>query len=125
MWSVTSLSPPPTSSSFPSLHPTWDSGSQPEAEQHTYQVWITQSRLRRPGWCAVPRPLGSTKACLPVLFTAETLEGSCALDRSQILREDEIRAVYLSPCPLMFLRLLSQAFNPFVSHLPFICDLVF
>lgn len=74
-------------------------------------------------WCR--GPFGSTKTHLPVLFTAEPLEGTCALDRSQILREDEIRAVYLSPCSLMFLRLLSQAFNPFVSLLPFICDLVF
>lgn len=79
-------------------------------------------------WCwggGYNGPLGSTKACLPVLFTAKALGGTCALERSETLQEDKIRAVYLSLSPLMFLGLLSQAFNPFLSHLPFICDLIF
>lgn len=49
----------------------------------------------------------------------------CALERSQILQEDEIRAVYLPSPPLIFLRRRSQAFNPFPQQLLFIRDLVF
>lgn len=133
--SLTTPQPPPLSS-----HSTWDYGSQPVAQNltPTYHTGIIKSQFREHGLCvyvcaclaevgATTGLWGSTKAGHPVLFTAKCLEGKCVYwNVVRSLWEDKLRAVYLSLFMLMFFKTsITGFYNPLLSHLPFICDLIF